>query len=154
MSSGGESLKERLAREMRESLKARQKVRLSALRLLLASAKNREVELGHELSDGELAEVATKEVKRRREAIEAYERAGRQDLADREREERQALETYLPPGLSEEEVEAIVEEAVAATGASGPEDLGRVMGHVMGRARGRVDGRMVQELVRRRLGGP
>src|SRR5262245_61665836 len=134
-------------------MKARDAVRLATLRLLSAAVKNREVEVLHELSDDEVREVATREVKRRREAIEAYEAAGRPDRADRERAEQQVLQDYVPAGLSSDEVAALVEEAVVATGASGPADLGKVMGHVMGKAKGRVDGRAVQDLVRPRLGG-
>jgi uncharacterized protein YqeY len=145
------TLKERLAAEMREAMKARQAVRLSALRLLSASVKNREVELRHPLSDEEFVEVAIREVKRRREAIAAYESAGREDRADREREEQRVLEAYLPAAMSDEEVDAIIEDAVAATGAAGPGDVGKVMGQVMGKAKGRVDGRAVQEKVRARL---
>jgi uncharacterized protein YqeY len=150
---GGEaSLKERLAREMREAMKAREKIRLSALRLLTASVKNREVEVGHSLSDEEFQEVARREVKRRREAIEAYEKAGRPDRAAPEREEQQVLEAFLPPGLPQDEVSKLIDEAIGATGASGPGDVGKVMGYVMGRAKGRVDGRAAQEQVRARLG--
>jgi uncharacterized protein YqeY len=147
------TLKERLAVEMREAMKARQAVRLSALRLLTASVKNREVELRHPLSDEEFVEVAIREVKRRREAIEAYESAGREDRAEVEREEQQVLQAYLPAALSDDEVDAIIEEAVASTGASGPGDMGKVMGQVMARGRGRVDGKAVQERVRARLAG-
>jgi uncharacterized protein YqeY len=146
------SLKERLGQEMRAAMKAREKVRLSALRLLTAAVKNREVELGHALSDEEFVEVAGREVKRRKEAIEAYESAGREDRAQTEREEQGVLEAYVPDGLTDEEVDALVEEAVASTGASGPTDLGKVMGHVMGKGKGRVDGKVVQEKVRARLG--
>jgi uncharacterized protein YqeY len=145
-------LKERLSRELREAMKARQKLRVSALRLLSASVKNREVELGHPLSDDEFQEIARREVKRRREAIEAYEAAGRQDRAGQEREEQTVLDAYLPAGLTDAEVEALIDLAVAETGASGPGDLGKVMGLVMSRAKGRADGRSVQEQVRRRLG--
>jgi uncharacterized protein len=148
------TLKERLAAEMREAMKARQAVRLSALRLLSASVKNREVELRHTLSDEEFVDVAIREVKRRREAIEAYESAGREDRAEVEREEQRVLEAYLPPALSDQEVDAIIEEAVAAAGAAGPGDLGKVMGQVMAKARGRVDGKAVQEKVRARLALP
>lgn len=148
------TLKERLAAEMREAMKARQAVRLSALRLLSASVKNREVELRHPLSDVEFVDVATREVKRRREAIEAYESAGREDRAEREREEQGVLEAYLPAALTDEEVDAIIDEALAATGAAGPGDVGKVMGQVMARARGRADGKAVQEKVRARLAGP
>jgi uncharacterized protein len=144
--------KDRLQRETREALKAGEKVRLGALRMLSAAVKNREVELGHELSDDELVEVASREVKRRKEAAEAFQKAGRQELADKEHEEQAVLESYLPVQLSEEEVVALIEEAVAAMGASGPGDLGKVMGHVMGKAKGRVDGGTVNRLVRERLG--
>jgi uncharacterized protein YqeY len=146
-------LKERLADEMRQALKGHEAVRLSALRLLSASVKNREVELRHELSDEEFVEVAVREVKRRREAIEAYEAAGREDRAEREREEQRVLEAYLPPALPEEEIDALIDEAIAATGASSPSDLGKVMGQVMGKAKGRADGKVIQEKVRERLSG-
>jgi uncharacterized protein len=147
------SLKERLAEEMRAAMKGREKVRLSALRMLTASVKNREVELGHALTDDELVEVAGREVKRRREAVEAYEQAGRADRARTEREEQEVLEAYLPAGLSEAEVDGLIEEAFAATGAAAPGDMGKVMGYVMGKAKGRVDGKAVQAKVRERLAG-
>jgi uncharacterized protein len=145
-------LKERIATEMRESLKAGQKIRLAALRMLAASVKNREVELRHELSDDEVREVAVREVKRRTEAIEAYDVAGREDLAAREREERVTLQAYVPQQLSEDEVNGLIDEGIAATGASSAKEMGKVMGFVMGRAKGRVDGAMVQAKVRERLG--
>lgn len=150
-----ETLKARLAREIVAAMKAREPVRLSALRLLSAAVKNREVEVGHPLSDEEFQEVAVREVKRRREAIEAYRAAGRDDRARTEQEEEEAISSYVPAGLSESEVDALVERAVAETGASGPGDLGKVMGLVMAKAKGRVDGKAVQAKVRARLeGGP
>lgn len=146
-------LKQRLSHEMKESLKAGEKVRLSALRLLSAAVKNREVELRREVSDDEFLEVVAREVKRRKEAAEAFEKGNRQDLVDREREEQAILEVYLPAGLSDPEVEALVDEAISATGASEPGELGKVMAHVMAKAKGRVDGGKVSSLVRSRLGG-
>lgn len=145
------ALKDRLAEEMKDALKGGEKVRLSALRLLSASIKNREVELRREVTDDEFLEVVSREVKRRKEAAEAYEDAGRQDRVDLEREEQAVLEAYLPAGLSDAEVEALVEEAIGETGAAGPGDLGKVMGYVMERAKGRVDGGKVNALVRSRL---
>jgi uncharacterized protein len=136
---------------MKDALRAGDKVRLGALRLLHASLKNREVELLREVDDEEFADVVGREVKRRREAAEAYEKAGRQDLLDRERREQEILEAYLPAQLSQEDVSSLIDEAVAATGASEPGDLGKVMSYVMGKARGRVDGGMVNRLVRDRL---
>jgi uncharacterized protein YqeY len=146
------TLKERLARELIESMKAREKVRLGALRLLSASIKNREVEFLHEVSDEEFVDVAIKEVKRRREAIEAYEAAGRADRAATEREEQKVLEAYVPAGLTEGEVSELIDEAIASTGASGPGEMGKVMSYVMAKAKGRVDGKAVQAQVRARLG--
>lgn len=137
---------------MKEALKAGEKVRLGALRMLSASVKNREVEVGRELSDEEVAEVAGREVKRRREAAEAYDGAGRSELANREREEQAVLESYIPEQLSDDELRTLVEEAVSATGAAGPGDMGKVMGRVMGGVKGRADGARVSALVRERLG--
>ena len=145
------SLKERLAAEIRASLKAGQKVRLAALRMLSASIKNREIEVRHELTDDEVRAVAVREVKRRTEAIEAYDAAGRDDLASREREEREALRAYVPEQLADADIDALIEEAVAATGATSAGEMGKVMGFVMQRARGRVEGALVQAKVRRRL---
>jgi uncharacterized protein len=147
------SLKERLAMEMRQALKAGEKVRLSALRMLAAAVKYREVELRHELSDDEVVEVATREIKRRVEAIEAYEKADRPDRAALEREEMGTLQAYVPEGLSDEDVNALIDGAIATTGATEPGDMGKVMKLVMSEAKGRVDGRTVQERVRARLSG-
>lgn len=147
------SLKERLAMEMREALKGGEKVRLAALRMLSAAVTNREKEVRHELSDDEVREVAATEVKKRAESIEAFDGAGRPELADREREEREAIAHYAPEMLSEVELEALIDEALASTGATSEKELGRVMGAVMGNAKGRVDGNEVQARVRSRLQG-
>jgi uncharacterized protein len=144
-------LKARVAEEMKDALRAGQKVRLGALRLLSASVKNREVELRRVLTDEEFLEVVAREVKRRNEALEAYEKAGREDLAAKEREEREVLQVYLPAQLSAEETEGLVDEAISATGASSVKELGKVMGYVMGMAKGRVDGGAVQQLARAKL---
>jgi uncharacterized protein YqeY len=144
------SLKTRIAEESKQALKGGEKVRLGTLRMLSAAIKNREVELRRELTDDE---VTIKASKRRTEAVEAYEQAGREDLAAKERAERDVLADYVPQGLSEEETAALVDEAIAATGATAMSDMGKVMGFVMGRAKGRVDGAKVQAMVRARLGG-
>jgi len=142
----------RLVQEQRAALKSSQKVRLSALRMLSAAVTNREVEVGRPLSDPEFVEVATREVKRRKEAAEAFAGAGRQDRADTEREEQTVLEEFVPEGISETEAEALIDEAISATGATGPGDLGKVMSYVMGKAKGRIDGKAAQTQVRARLG--
>ena len=152
MANEGSTLKERMSEEMKDALRAGEKVRLATLRLLSASVKNREVELRRELTDEEFVEVVGREVKRRNEAIEAYESAGREDLVAKETEERETLQAYMPAQLSESETDALVDEAIAETGASSVKELGKVMGYVMGKAKGRVDGAVVQRKVRERLG--
>jgi hypothetical protein len=147
------TLKARLRSEMTAALKAGDKVRLSALRMLTAAVTNREKEVLHELSDDEVREVAAREVKRRNESIEAFEKGGRSDLVDRETAEREVLKAYAPEQLSETEVDALIDEAITATGASSPREMGKVMGVVMGKAKGKVDGTVVQAKVRSRLGG-
>ncbi len=147
------TLKERIATEMRAALKAGEKVRLGALRMLSAAVTNREKEVLHDLSDDEVREVAAKEVKKRTESIEAFEGAGRRELAEKERAEREAIAAYAPAQLSEVETDALIDEALAATGATSEKQLGAVMGFVMGRAKGAVDGKAVQRKVRARLGG-
>lgn len=143
---------ERLSAQIKEAIKSGDRTRLQTVRLLATSVRNREVELGRDLTEDDLVEVATREMKRRKEAAEAYDRAGRTELAERERAEGAILEAYLPEQLSEEEVRTAIEEAVASTGATGPGDMGKVMAQVMGRFRGRVDGGEVNRLVRERLG--
>jgi len=146
------ALKERLAEETKDALRSGEKVRLTTLRLLSAAVKNKEVEVGHELDDEEFVQVAQKEAKQRRESIEAFGKGGREDLVAREREELEVLNAYVPAGLSDEELDAIVNETVTAVGATGPGDMGAVMGAVMAKVKGRADGREVQAKVRARLG--
>jgi uncharacterized protein len=145
------TLKERLAEEIKDALRAGEKVRLGALRMLSAAVTNREKELRRALSDDEIREVATKEMKKRAESIEAFEGAGRSELVEKERAERDAIASYAPEQLTEDEIDALVSEALVTTGASSEKELGAVMGLVMGKAKGRVDGRVVQEKVRVRL---
>jgi uncharacterized protein YqeY len=142
---------ESLSSQIKEAMKSGDKVRLGTLRMLSASVKNREVELGHDLSDEEFLEVVSREVKRRKEAAEAYRGAGRPELEERERSEQTVLEAYLPEQLSEEELSDVVDEAIKATGASGPKEVGKVMAHVMLKHKGRVDGSTVNRLARERL---
>ena len=143
--------KDRVSEDLKDAMRARDRDRLDALRMLLTSVKNKEVELGHQLTDDEFVQVVSTEVKRRKEAADAYEQGGREELLRKERAEQAILEAYLPEQLSEDETRALVDEAVSATGASGPGDLGKVMGYVMGKAKGRIDGGEVNRLVRERL---
>ena len=146
------SLKERLTEELKDALRAGEKIRLGALRMLSAAVKNREIDLRRDLSDEEFQEMVGREVKRRNEAIEAYESAGRDELVAKETEEREILKAYLPEPLSEDELKALVDEGIQATGASSLKEMGKVIGYVMGKAKGRAEGGKVQALVRERLG--
>jgi uncharacterized protein YqeY len=146
-------LKATIRSETVAALKAGEKVTVGALRMLTAAIVNKEKELRRELSDDEVREVAAKEVKKRTESIEAFESAGRQELADKEQAERQVLRAYAPEQLSDAQVDALIEDAVASTGASSPQEMGKVMGVVMAGAKGKVDGSVVQAKVRARLGG-
>jgi uncharacterized protein len=148
---GGATLKAQVREQMTAALRAGDKVRLGALRMLVAAITNREKDLRHELSDDEVREVAGSEVKRRTESIEAFEAAGRTDLVEKERAERDVLSAFAPEQLSETEVDALIDEAIASTRATTAKELGAVMGAVMARARGRVDGSSVQQKVRKRL---
>jgi uncharacterized protein len=152
---GDPALKTKVTEEMKAALKAGDKVRLGALRMFLAAIKNKEVEgaQARDLTDDEVRAIAAKEVKKRTESIEAFDAAGRTELAEKERAEREVLAAYAPEQLGETEVDALIDEAMAATGASSPGDMGKVMGLVMGKAKGRADGTVVQQKVRERLGG-
>ncbi|HEV8564074.1 MAG TPA: GatB/YqeY domain-containing protein [Actinomycetota bacterium] len=151
---GDPTLKAQVEAEAKSALKSGDKLRLSTLRMLLAAIKNKEVEgaRARELSDDEIREVAQKEMKKRGDSIEAFEAAGRAELAAKERAEAEVLAAYAPEQLSDAEVDALVEEALAATGATSVREMGKVMGFVMGKAKGRVDGAVVQSKVRARLG--
>jgi uncharacterized protein len=146
------SLKEEIRERTVAAMKAGDRVAVGALRMLSAAIVNREKELRHELGDDEVREVAAREIKRRNESIEAFQSGGRSDLVEKERAERQTLQPFAPELLSEGEVDALIDEAIAATGASGPQQLGAVMGAVMAKAKGKVDGSSVQAKVRARLG--
>jgi uncharacterized protein YqeY len=150
---GDPTLKAQVHEQMTAALRAGDKLRLGALRMLAASITNREKELLHELSDEEVREVAGKEVKRRTESIEAFASAGRTELAEKERAEREILEPFAPEQLADAEVDAMIDGAISATGAASMRDMGKVMGAVMASAKGRVDGSVVQRKVRERLAG-
>jgi uncharacterized protein len=146
------SLKEQIKEQTIAAMKRGDKTTVGALRMLSAAITNREKDVLHELDDDEVREIAGKEVKKRTESIEAFEGAGRTELAGKERAERTVIEPFAPAQLDEAAVAALIDEAFAATGASGPQDMGKVMGYVMGKAKGQVDGGVVQRQVKERLG--
>ena len=144
-------LRERLEVEMKEAMRQKQGLRLSAIRMLRAAAQNKEIDQGRPLSDNELLPVIRTMVKQRRESIEAFEKGGRTELADRERDELEILAAYLPPAPSDEEVAKVIREVVGETGAEGPKQMGIVMKECMDRLGGAADGKQVSTLVRKAL---
>lgn len=145
------SLIARLEDELRQAMLARDDARRDALRLTLASLRSAEKELLRPLHDDEELQVLQRERKRRLEAAEAFRVAGRAEQAEAEERELAVLQEFMPEPLSEEELEAIVDEAIAEVGATSIRDLGRVMADVMPQVAGRVDGSMVSQLVREKL---
>jgi hypothetical protein len=147
------SLKERINEDMKSALRAKETARLSALRLLLAAIKQREIDERKQLADPEVVAVIDKMLKQRREAISQYEAAGRQDLAEAERFEMSVLQAYMPQAMSDAEVEAAVARAVAEAGARGPQDMGKVMAALKPVLAGRADMGRVSALVKAKLAG-
>ena len=145
------TLRERINEDMKNAMRARETERLGALRLLLAAVKQREVDERITLDDAGVVSVIEKMMKQRRDSISQYEKAQRQDLADKEKYEISVLEAYLPQGLSQAEVEAIVAEAVASSGAKSAADMGKVMALVKPRVAGRADMGKVSALVKSKL---
>lgn len=134
------------------AMKARDQVRLSTLRMLKAALLNKDVEKGGPLDDKESLQVVSSLVKQRKDSIEQFGKAGRQDLVDKETAELAVLEGLLPPPIDPAEVERLVAETVTETGATSAKDMGKVMKGVMAKLAGQsVDGKLVNELVRRRL---
>jgi hypothetical protein len=148
---GDRTLKAQVREQMTAALRVGDKVRLGALRMLAAAITNREKEVLHDLSDDEVREVAGKEVNKRSESIDAFESAGRTELAEKERAEREVLRPFAPEQLSDAAVDALIEEAMSTTGATSIKEMGKVMGAVMASAKGKVDGHVVQQKVRERL---
>lgn len=147
------NLKQRIVNDLTGSMKAKDAPRTSALRMVKAAIMNREIEKGGELSDDELTKALQSLVKQRRDSIEQYEKAGRQELADKEHAEIEVIEAYLPQAASREEIEQAVTLAISETNASSMRDMGAVMKAVQARLSGRnADGRTISEIVKAKLG--
>ena len=136
-----------LQNDLNAARKAQDKARTLLLGTILADVKNRKIELMRDLTDDDVREVLRRGIKRRRESIEMYEKGGRQDLADRERAEVAALETYLPASVSDDELRDVVQRAIAA----GAKNIGAVMGKVMPQYKGRADGATLNRIAREEL---
>ncbi len=150
-------MKDRINQDLRLAIKARDNLRRDVLRMLKARILESEVALrkkkgrNYELSSEEVQQVVVGYSKQRKQSIESYQQAGRQDLVEKEMAEMRILEDYLPELLSREEIEALVTKVIRETQATGPSDLGRVMKTVMGRLQGPTDGKLVNQMVREKL---
>jgi uncharacterized protein len=146
------SIVERIQADQRSALKAGEKERLSTLRLLSSELKNRRIELGKDLTEDDAIEVLMKALKQRRESEEQYVIGGRPELAAREAAEAEVIREYLPAQLSGEELDAMVDDAIAESGATSLKDMGAVMGRLMPKLKGRAEGAAVSARVKERLG--
>jgi len=147
------TLKERITEDMKAAMRASEKERLSTIRMVQAAIKQREVDERIVLDDAQVVAVLEKMVKQRKESVAQFEQGGRTDLADKEKAEIALLQAYLPVQLSEAEVDALIREAIAATGAASVKDMGKVMGAVKSRAAGRADMGAVSARIKAALSG-
>ena len=146
-------LKQRIQSDMKAAMKAGEKRKLGVIRLILAAIKQREVDERVELDDTQVLAVLDKMLKQRRDSIEQYSNANREDLAEQERFEVGICQQYMPAALGEDELIALVDQAIADTGATSMQDMGKVMGQVKPKAQGRADMGTVSKLVKERLAG-
>ncbi|MBT2695011.1 GatB/YqeY domain-containing protein [Bacillus sp. ISL-55] len=146
------SLLERLNNDMKQAMKNKEKDRLTTIRMVKASLQNEAIKFGkQELSEEEELTVLSREVKQRKDSLQEFEKAGRQDLVEKIQNELKHVEIYMPQQLSEEEVTEIVKEAIAETGAASKADMGRVMAVLMPKVKGKADGSLVNKLVQQHL---
>ena len=144
-------LRTELTEKLKAAMKAQDKIRLEALRYVLALVKNAEIDKHAELTDEELVKLVASEVKKRKEAIELYQKGDRPELAKKEKEEMEILQKYLPEQLSEEEIKKLVKAAIAKTGAKEQKDMGKVMAELVSKVKGKADGSLVSKIVKESL---
>ncbi|HAR44773.1 MAG: glutamyl-tRNA amidotransferase [Nitrospirae bacterium GWC2_57_13] len=145
-------LKQKVEADTKAAMKARAAEKVSTLRMLSAALKNKEIDKRRPLTHDEVIETVRSLIKQRRDSVEQFAKGGRQDLVDKETAEIAVLEAYLPQQLSREELDALVREAMAETGAQGAKDMGKVMKAVAAQAAGRADNKLLSELVKQALG--
>ncbi len=144
-------LKQDIEQQIKEALKGGDQVRLSTLRLLLAAIKNEEIAQQREATDEDVVAVVQKQIKQRKESIEAFTKGGREELAAKERQELEILNKYLPQQFSEEEVKKMVQEVISQLPEEERKNFGKVMGAVMARVKGKAEGNLVSRLVKENL---
>lgn len=140
-----------LKADIKTAMKARETEKLTTLRMLHSSLKNFAIDAQRDITDEDVSEVLAKEVKKRRQSAEAYDEAGRDELAQKERREIEWIQTYLPAQLTDAEVEAMIDEIITQTGAETRRDMGKVMGAVVPRVKGRYDASKIKDLVLSKL---
>ncbi len=145
-------LRETIDSDIKNALKSGAKDKLSALRMLSAALKNKQIDKRRPLTEEEIVETVRSLIKQRKDSIELFAKGGRQDLVDKETAEIGVLETYLPQQLSPEEIELMVRDTISQTGAQGAKDMGKVMKAIIPLVGGRADGKLVSELVKKNLG--
>ena len=145
------NLLNKLNQDLVEAQKAQDELRVSTLRFLLSAVKNAQIAKGKELTDDEVTVQIQKDAKKHKESIDAFEKANRKELAQKETKELAVLNAYLPKQMNKDEIKKIVEEVISQTGASSMSDLGGVMGQVMAKVGGQADGAMVSQIVREKL---
>lgn len=147
-------LKQQLQEELKQAMMAKDELKKSVLRMLLSAITYYEINkggAGYEATDEDVMQVIDKQVKQRKDSIEQFEKAGRQELADKEKEEMTMLAVYLPKQLTEEEITSLVADAISQVGATAPSDMGKVMGFLSPKIKGKADGGLVSRIVRESL---
>jgi len=144
-------IQNRLSEDLKTAMKAKEKIKVETIRMVRAQLKDFQIAKGDELNEEDEISVLTNAAKKRKEALELYEKSDRQDLIEQEKQELKIISAYLPAQLSKEEVEKVVLKVMQEVEASSPQDLGKVMGATMKDLKGKADGRMVQEIVREKL---
>jgi hypothetical protein len=145
------NLAERLNEDMKQAMKSGDKFRLGVIRMVRASIKNQEIELRRPLDDSELLQVVSREVKQRKDSLQEFEKAGRDDLVSQMKAEIDIISEYLPKQLTEEEIKDLVLQTIHETGASSRADMGKLMSALMPKVKGRADGKLVNQLVQQLL---
>jgi uncharacterized protein YqeY len=145
------SLLERLEQDMKQAMKDKDKFRLSVIRMIRSAIKNKEISEQRVPDEGEVLDILNREVKQRKDSLQDFEKAGREDLVEQVQKEIEVIMGYLPKQLSEEEVEALVKQTIQEVGASSKADMGKVMGALMPKIKGRADGKTVNQIVQKHL---
>lgn len=153
MPANASPLKARITEDMKSAMRAGEKGKLATIRLILAAIKQVEVDTRNDLNDSQVLAVLDKMVKQRRESISQYEKAGRDELAEKEHQEIAVIQEYLPEQLGDDEITALIDEAIAATGAESMRDMGKVMGQLKPKLQGRADMGAVSARIKARLSG-